>query len=322
MHQDSKITQHTISGGGLTASFIALGATLCDLRLDGHDAPLVLGLENLAHYPKHSGYLGATVGRVANRIAHASFTLNGVKYSTPPNFLGKHTLHSGEQSADKLYWELVDKASDSLCFKLVLDDGHMGFPGRMVITATFHCKKGGTLQVDYQATCDAPTLCNLAHHSYFNLDDSGDISHHMLSVNAQNYTPVDDECIPTGIAPVAGTAFDFTQKRSPLIPAGLDHNFCLSSMRTPLREVAVLESALSGVQLRIATTEPGLQVYDGAHLSSTFAGIGGRQYRPSAGIAIEPQVWPDAPNQKGFPSAELQPGDVYTQTSCFSFKKA
>jgi len=314
-------TRHTISGHGLTATFLGFGAILQDLRLDGHDGPLVLGLSDPAHYPGHSNYMGATAGRCANRIGGARFTLDGAEHRTDPNFRDRHTLHGGAEGTGKLGWRLVEKAANVIRFAIVLDDGHMGFPGRIEITATFSLTMGTALRVDYEATCDAPTLCNVAHHSYWCLDATGDLSRHRLRVNADRYVPVDDDLIPTGVASVEGTAFDFRQGR--MLPGEglLDHNLCTASGRGPLREVAVLRSEASGLAMRLATTEPGLQVYDGAKLNTAVPGLDGRVYRAHAGVALEPQVWPDAPNNPGFPSAVLRPGQTYRQTSTYSFSK-
>ena len=312
---------HTIAGHGLTATFLELGAVLHDLRLDGHDAPLVLGLEDTGHYPEHSSYMGATAGRVANRIGHARFPLDGALHRTDPNFAGKHTLHGGSEGTGKLDWDVLDVTADAIRFGIVLADGHMGFPGRIEIEALFRCDPGATLRVEYEARADAPTICNLAHHSYFVLDDTGGLSRHTLHVAADRYLAVDDDLIPTGPASVEGTTLDFRQGRALPGEGLLDHNLCLAGARRDLTEVAVLRSEASGVEMRLATTEPGLQVYDGAKLKGEVPGLGGRRYGPHAGVALEPQLWPDAPNHDGFPSAMLRPGETYRQVSTFSFSK-
>jgi aldose 1-epimerase len=310
-----------ISGDGLTARFLPVGATLRDLRLDGVDHPLVLGLAADGDYPAHSNYMGATAGRVANRIGGARFVLDGALHRTDANFLGRHTLHGGSEGTGRRVWDVLEHDADRVRFGIDLGDGEMGFPGAMRVEAGFACAPGAVLRVEYRAWGEAATVCNLAHHSYWNLDGGPDLRHHRLRVAADRYVPVDDEMIPTGVAPVAGTRFDFRAGR-PLPGEGpLDHNLCLSAGREGLREVAWLRSAASGIEMSVATTEPGLQVYDGARLATQVAGLDGRRYRAHAGVALEPQGWPDAVNRPGFPSQELRPGEVYEQVTTFGFSK-
>ena len=312
----------TIEGHGLRATFTDLGAVLRELRMDGHDAPLQLGLADLDLYPDRSNYMGATAGRVANRVGGARFTLDGTEHRLDANFEGRHTLHGGALGAGKRVWDLRELRADTIVLGLALTDGEMGFPGAMDVEARFVCAPAATLRVDYTARTDAPTLCNFAHHTYWALDDTGGLDAHVLRVEADRYLPVDDGMIPTGeAAPVDGTSFDFRAGRRLPGEGLLDHNLCLSDARVALREVARLRSDASGVEMRLATTEPGLQVYDGAKLRPVAPGIGGRPYGPHAGVALEPQVWPDAPNHPGFPSVVLRPGETYRQTTTFSFQK-
>ena len=217
------VHRFTISGGGLTAHIMNWGAVLQDLRLAGHDAPLVLGFDHFDDYPVHSPYMGAIAGRYANRIAGGRFTIDGQQYQADKNFLGKHTLHGGSKSFGKQPWEVLLHGDDILTLALHDPAGAMGFPGAIDVTCTYRMKIPGTLSVELSATCDEPTLCNLAHHSYFNLDDggSGDILDHRLMLAAQAYLPVDDELIPTGVVePVDGTAFDFRQSADDPFGAG------------------------------------------------------------------------------------------------------
>ncbi|MGB3554151.1 MAG: aldose epimerase family protein [Jannaschia sp.] len=309
----------TIAGHGLTATFTNLGAVLADLRLAGHAPPLVLGLADLDHYPEHSNYMGATAGRVVNRIGNARFVLDGTEYRTDPNFLGRHTLHGGSQGIGKRIWDVPDHGEDAIRFGIDLADGEMGFPGAMRVEATYTCAPGACLRVEYRATSDAPTYCNLAHHSYWNLDGRDDVSGHVLTVDADRYVIADAELIPTGIAPVAGTRFDFREGRSLPGEGLLDNNMCLSDGRVALRDVAWLRAG--DVEMIVATTEPGLQVYDGAKLDTQVPGLDGRRYGRCAGVALEPQVWPDAMGRERFPSAVLRPGETYLQTTTFSFTK-
>ncbi|WP_281826050.1 aldose epimerase family protein [Jannaschia rubra] len=314
------LNRHVIAGHGLTATFTEWGAALVDLRLDGHAPPLVLGLDRLADYAAgKSSYMGATVGRVANRIRGARFMLDGKEYRTDPNFRDRHTLHGGSAGTGKRVWEVLDHEADAIRFGITLADGEMGFPGNVRIEALFTCAPGTMLRIDYRATTDAPTPFNLAHHTYWNLDGSDDVSGHVLTVRADRYVPVDDDLIPTGVAPVNGTEFDFRAGRNLPGQGLLDHNLCLSEVRARLRDVAVLRAR--GMMMTMATTEPGLQVYDGARLNLSVPGIDGRRYGPHAGVALEAQVWPDAVNRPAFPPCILRPGETYEQTTTFRFSK-
>ncbi|WP_371156509.1 aldose epimerase family protein [Jannaschia sp. 2305UL9-9] len=313
---------YTIQGHGLTATFTDMGAILHDLRLDGHDAPLVLGLADLDHYPQHSNYMGATAGRYANRIGEGQFTLDGQRHQLDRNFQARHHLHGGSGGTGKRVWDVVDVTPDTIRFEITLPDGEMGYPGRMRLTAIFTCAPEATLQVRYVATTDAPTICNIAHHSYWILDDSGTVADHVLTVpGADRYTPVDDGMIPTGVVPVDGTAFDFRRGRALAQPGLLDHNLCLSDGQVPLRDVATLTSRTSGVTMTIATTEAGLQVYDASKLATEVPGLDGRRYGAHSGVALEPQAWPDGPNHDDFPDTVLRPGQTYEQVSTFRFSK-
>ena len=205
----------------------------------------------------------------------------------------------------------------------------MGFPGALDATCTYTIKPEGRLCVELSATSDAPTLCNLAHHSYFNLDDggSGDILDHRLQIDAAAYLPVDDELIPTGVVePVEGTAFDFRRARTiRMAPGGeqviYDHNFCLSAERGALRRIVRAEGASSGVAMEVWSTEPGVQFYAGHKAARTVPGLGGRSYGPYCGFCLEPQIWPDSPNRPYFPQAVLRPGETYRQVTEYRFSK-
>ncbi|WP_220748450.1 MULTISPECIES: aldose epimerase family protein [Jannaschia] len=316
------LNRYVISGHGLTATFTDWGASLVDLRLEGHAPPLVLGLEQLEGYAAgHASYMGAMVGRCANRMAQGRFTLDGQVHQLDRNFLDKHHLHGGSAGIGKRVWRVVEQGDDEIAFQIDLADGEMGYPGAMHLEARFRCGPEATLRIDYHARADAATLCNIAHHSYWCLDDSGSVADHILTVAADRYTPVDAELIPVGVAPVDGTAFDFRGGQALPGDGLLDHNLCLSDGREALRQVGVLRSRVSGVAMAICTTEPGLQVYDGAKLSPPVPGLDGRRYGAHAGVALEPQVWPDAPNHDDFPEATLRPGETYHQITTFSFSK-
>ncbi len=312
----------TLTGGGLTAHVLTYGAVLQDLRLEGHDAPLVLGFPDFAPYLTDSPYFGATVGRFANRIRGGHLELDGQAYQLDTNDGGRHMLHGGADGLSGGLWEIDEIAGDHATFTAELPDGHMGFPGTLKCSVTFALTEGGTLDIQMRADTDKTTLCSLAHHSYFTLDDAETVSQHQLQIAAESYTPVDDTLIPTGeIAPVSGTQFDF-RAAAPLSQAyPVDHNFCLSNARQPLRQVARLQSLASGVRMDCLTTEPGLQVYDGSGIATEAPGLRGQKMGACAGVAMEPQVWPDAHHHKDFPQAVLRPGEMYHQHTQFVFSK-
>lgn len=315
------IERVTIKGGGLTANVLTYGAILQDLRLEGHDTSLVLGFETFAPYLTDSPYCGATAGRCANRIRDGHLELNGDTYQLDRNFLGKHSLHGGTVSMGKRVWTLEGVSDSSVTLSILLEDGEMGYPGNLTARVRFSLLKDGVFDVNVTAETDAPTLCNIAHHSYFNLGEET-VSDHLLQVDAEHYLPIDDELIPTGeIASVAGTRFDYRNPAPVNQSFPVDHNFCLADAKRELRQIASLFSPASGVSMDIRSSEPGLQVYDGAKINIDPPGLQGREMRAHAGIALEPQIWPDANHHRGFPQAVLNPGETYRQHSQFIFSK-
>lgn len=321
----ARVQRVRISGQGLTAWVLTWGAVVQDLRLDGVPHPLVLGFPSFPPYLESTAYFGAIVGRLANRIAGGRARIASRMHRLDRNDGGRHTLHGGSEGSGRRLWRLEDAGEDVVTLRCTLPDGHMGFPGNLEAVATYRIVPGPALALDLSAETDAETLCGFAHHSYFNLDGAGTIHDHRLRIAADAVLPVDEALIPTGeVMQVAGTAFDFRAAR-PIGAAGIgyDHNFCLSEARRPLRAVAALTGPRSGLTLALATTEPGLQVYTGAGLSSGAApGLRGTPYGPYAGVALEPQPWPDAPNQRWSALARLRPGEVYRQTSVFRFSRS
>ena len=317
----------TIRGGGLSANILTWGCVIQDLRLDGHDAPLVLGFEAFEHYPAHSPYFGATAGRYANRIRDGRFSIDGTEYQVDTNFLGKHLLHGGIRGIGKRVWTIADLGQSHVTLVLDDKDGMMGFPGNCLHQASFALEDGGRLAVRMQSQCDRPTLVNLAHHSCFNLDGGSDILDHQVAIAADGYIPVDEEAIPLGpVEPVAGTAFDFRKAR-PIRhecegnQVRYDHNFCLSRDRVDLREVAWVESPVSGIRMIVETSEPGLQFYAGHKVNVPVPGLGGRSYGAYCGFCMEPQIWPDSPNHPDYPQAVLRPGETYRQETGYRFSR-
>lgn len=303
-----------LHSGDLTAHVLTYGAIVQDLRFKDVDYPLVLGMDDLAGYLAQTGYFGAIVGRFANRIGGGHFCIDGQEYQTDRNFRGRHTLHGGSNGISSQLWRVEQQSDNRVVLSLDLADGEMGFPGRMQIIAGISLD-GEALSFDLSAESDAPTPCNLAHHGYFDLDGRADIRNHSLRIDASHYLPVDDDLIPTGeIAPVAGTDFDFCTPRQ-IGNFGYDHNFCLSARPRPLRPVALLTGG-SGLSMQVETTACGLQFYDGAYIGQ-MTGLEGRPYHPHAGLALETQHWPDAPNRSDFPDAILRPGQKYSETTTY-----
>ncbi|MBD3764497.1 MAG: galactose mutarotase [Rhodobacterales bacterium] len=308
-----------LQGGGLRVTVLTRGAILQDLRLDGDDRPLVLGSSQLAAYEGPMAWFGAVVGPVANRIGGAQAVIDGVPYRFAPNE-GTILLHGGAAGTHARLWRIAQATADAVT--LALDLPHMcdGFPGGRRLTARYAITGPGRLAVDLTAETDAPTLMNLACHPYVNLGDGRSLAGHRLTVQADRYLPTRDG-LPTGGPVPVGGAFDLRVGRDLTAAAGLDHNFCLADAPRPLTPVAVL-SGPDGLRLRLATTAPGLQVYDGAHLDTApLAGHGGAPYGPHAGLALEPQAWPDAPNHAGFPPVLLRPGQLWQQSSHWDFDR-
>jgi aldose 1-epimerase len=321
------ITRVFLKGGGLSANVLTWGAIIQDLRLDGHDAPLVLGFEDMPGYLSHSPYFGATPGRASNRTANGRFSIDGHDYQLECNEGGVTHLHGGSDGIAKRNWEIVDLADDRVVLKIVDPDGRAGYPGNCTITCTYHLKPGGTLSVIYQSTSDKPTIANICQHSYFNLDGRETALDHELMIAADRYLPTDARQIPSGgPKSVVGTPFDFRIMKSiNQTEAGeqvlYDHNFCLSDQRVPKRLAVHARSPHSGVHLRVHTTEPGVQFYAAFKLNVPVPGLEGRTYVPFAGFCLETQIWPDAVNQTGFPNAVLRPGETLVQDTDYVFSK-
>lgn len=330
MPDGRKVDRVVIAGGGLTANIITWGAVVQDLRLAGHADPLVLGFEDFRFYPVHSPYFGAIAGRFANRIANGRFTIGGKTYQADRNFLGKHTLHGGAAGFGHQLWTLKEAGTDFVALTYHSRDGEMGFPGNMDVSCTYSLRDPGRLVIELTAKTDAPTLCNLAAHSYFNLDDGGrsDVLDHHLQIDAGSYLECDGELIPTGdIVPVEGTDQDFRSMRPIRNGVGpsyrpYDHNFCLADARGPLQRVVTLRGARSGVEMQVWTTEPGVQFYDGTNVARDVPGLEGITYGAYAGLCLEPQFWPDAPNHPNFPQATLTPDAPYSQMTEYHFSLA
>jgi aldose 1-epimerase len=337
---DTNVQIYTLTNThGIEARIMTYGATLVSLRTpdsDGHFKSIILGFDTLDPYLAGVPYFGATVGRFANRIANGRFTLDGKGYRLAQNN-GPNSLHGGIRGFDKRVWKaepLETPAGPALRLTYVSAAGEEGYPGELTAHATYRLNNDDSLAIEYEATTTAPTPVNLANHTYFNLtgDPQQTILDHVLTINADRFTPVNATLIPTGeLRAVADTAFDFRKPRvigshiadkdeQLRLGGGYDHNWVLNkSIPGSLTLAAVLTDPQSGRSVEIRTTEPGLQFYSGNFMNGKPAGAGSVfQYR--TGLCLETQHFPDSPNQSEFPSAILRPGQTYSEKTLLVFR--
>lgn len=320
------VSLYTISNGKIAAQITNYGGYIISLFTpdkNGEYANLVKHYDNIDKYPTaNCGQVGPSLGRFANRIANAQFTLDGTTYNITQNS-GQHVLHGGNKGFDHIVWDVVKAKKDALVLSCVLPDGTDGFPGTLTTTLTYSITKDNGLSIAYEATTDKPTVVNLSHHVYYNLngDGNGDIMEHQLYINSDEITETDRSNIPTGkFIKVQGTAYDF---KNPIaiglrsasgggfgqpVPEGkvrnFDNNFVLNhSDKNKVEVVATVYSPQSGRFLEVLNDKPGLQVYTGARTA----------------IALESQNFPDAPNHDNFPSSVLRPGEKYRHTCIYRF---
>jgi len=289
---------------------------------DGNFGEIVLGFATLDEYVRNPRYFGALIGRHANRIARGRFSLNGVEYQLPCNN-GPNHLHGGFKGFDKRVWD-VRESDQALHLTYFSKDGEEGYPGNLTASVDYTLLEN-ELRIDYRATTDRDTIVNLTNHSYFNLRGAGRILDHELTLNADYYTPVSEDLIPTGeIKAVEGTPMDFRRGKAigselDKVAGGYDHNFVLNNSDGSLRLGARLYEPLTGRVLEIFTTEPGMQFYSGNFLDGSLIGRDGVAYELYTGLCLEPQQFPDAPNHRNFPSTVLRPGEEYKHTSLYRF---
>ena len=307
---------------GMRAKILSRGAALASLHLPGQDRSVVL---ELADFAKDDQHFGAIAGPVAGRIRDGSCVIAGRRHEFERNEKGRTTLHGGSGGLGRQIWQIADHSQESVELVLEQPDGKLGFPGNRRFTCRYQLEEGGVLRLELGAVSDAESLCNLAFHPYFCLDDGPDFADHSLQILAESYLPVDADNLPTGeVRPVAGTELDFRQARSLRDIAGgqaapVDSPFCLAREKRPCQLVARLESVRSGLVMEVLTDQPGLQFYTGTHIPAGLGGADGRQLGPFAGLCLEPQGWPDAPNQPHFPSIRLAPDQPYHQLSKLRF---
>lgn len=315
------------SGDGLRIAVTDAGAAWmsCLVPVNGSEREVLLGYRAAADHLVQPGYLGAIIGRYANRIAGASFELDGQRIQLQPNE-GEHQLHGGAGGFHRKLWQLVSHSEDRLELALISPDGDQGFPGELSVRAVYRVEPPLTVRITLEATTTAPTLCSLSSHAYFNLDgDAADIRQHRLQIDAHHYLPVRADLIPTGEqADVAGTAFDFRAPRrigealealAGAVPGCHDHCW--------LGGNAALQSGDEALTLELHSAGPGLQFYAGEFLPRT-PDRSGRPYAKHAGLALEPQALPDSPHHPEWPqkNAVLRPGDTYRQTLTYRFTPA
>lgn len=325
----------TLKNGNLSCGILTYGGTLQNLIVpdkNGNPTDVVLGYDTIADYQKNPGYIGALVGRYANRIDHARFTMNGKEYPLYAND-GVNHLHGGKVGFDKKIWTVEAQTENSVTLSLVSPDGEEGYPGTLKVQVTYRLTEDA-LELEYEAVSDKDTLCSMTNHAYFNLSGQNSGTHYdqLMQIFAEKYVPVVAGAIPTGeLADVAGTPMDF-RKPTPIgqdirsdfhqlqLTGGFDHNWCIDNADGSLRVAAKTHSPKTGITMTTETTKPGIQFYAGNYMFEiTSKGKGGAAYDTHWGFCLETQYYPDSPNQPSFPSAWLAAGEKYTSKTVYRF---
>jgi aldose 1-epimerase len=320
---------HLRNSKGMVVSISNFGATVTSIvtpdRL-GNFSNVVLSLEDQQAYSENTAFIGATVGRYANRIAQSAATIDGTHFELTKNN-GQHHLHGGHQGLHKIFWDVEHESPDCLILSCFSPDGDEGYPGNLSVRVTFRLTDDNALVISYEGTTDKTTLLNLTNHSYFNLtgNPSNSILNHILTLDASHYTPSGSDLIPTGeILPVENTVLDFTTpcalgSRIDTLEGGYDHNYVLRSEKSASAPVAVLHEPDSGRVLEVFTTKPGIQLYTGGSLDGTLTTACGTPLVPYSGVCLETQFFPNSPNTPNFPSAILRPNETYNHTTTYRF---
>ena len=335
MPDGTPVELYTLAAGALSCQIITFGGSLQSLRVpdrSGRPVDVLLGFDALEPYRTHGKSLGALVGRYANRIGGAKFSLNGQTYQLAANNNGVNHLHGGLVGFNQRVWTVEEAGDDRLALSLFSPDGEEGYPGNLTVRVTYTLTEEG-LTIGYRAECDRDTVCNLTNHAYFNLSghDSGPVLDQTIQLLADRYTPTDPLSIPTGeIAPVEGTPMDL--RRTATIGArigedfpqllqagGYDHNWIPNGEAGTLRPIARAASPATGISMEVLSTLPGVQFYTGNYLDGCPAGKGGAAYANRWGFCLETQFYPDSPNHANFPSCVLRAGEVFDHTAAFRF---
>lgn len=316
---------------GLTAKLTDFGAIVTELHVPdskGQFRDVVLGFDTLDGYRGEHPYFGATVGRVANRIAGAEFLLDGKHYALAANDPPNH-LHGGCEGFDKKIWQSEISANQAVKFAYTSPDGEEGYPGNLDVVVTMALTDDDELSIDYVAHCDRSTILNLTNHAFFNLGETPDILNHELMISASHYTPTNENSVPTGeVLPVRGTPLDFTSfhlvgarfdKLKPGAQPGYDNNFVVNRAGKGLALAARLFDSLSGRAMEVHTTQPGVQLYTGNFLDGKLVGKSGTAYPKHAGLCLETQHYPDSIHHPQFPTIVLRPGQTYHHTTVHKF---
>jgi aldose 1-epimerase len=324
---------------GMEAVITNWGGIIVSLKVPdraGKIDDVVLGYDELDGYLTNKAFFGALIGRYGNRIAHGTFTLDGIAYNLPKND-GDNTLHGGTRGFNKRLWTAKDasgKDAPGLELTYVSKDGEEGFPGNVSARVVYRLTDDNELHIEYSATTDKETVVNLTNHSYFNLagQGNGDILEHQVTILADRFTPVDQTLIPTGeLRPVKNTPFDFTKAtaigarigqndQQLTFGKGYDHNWVLNGgIKASPSLAAEVYNAKTGRVLQVLTTEPGVQFYTGNFLDGSITGKGGKVYGLRTGFCLETQHFPDSPNHVTFPSTALKAGGKYHTTTIFKF---
>lgn len=323
---------------GLEARIITYGGIITSLKVPDRNGTLgdvVLGYDKLDDYVRNNPYFGSLVGRYGNRIAGGKFSIDDREYTLATNN-GDHALHGGLKGFDKVLWKATPiKTANGPALELtyVSKDGEEGYPGNLSVKATYTLTNKNELRLDYEAHTDKATICNLTHHSYFNLADAGatTVLDHLVRIEADKFTPVDEGLIPTGeLRPVIDTPFDFTtphtigeriedENQQLSYGRGYDHNWVLRNQKGDLALAATVIEPRTGRIMEVLSTEPGLQFYTGNFLDGSNVGKSRTAYNHRSAFCMEPQHYPDSPNHPDFPSTLLKPGDIYNNTIIYRF---
>lgn len=334
-----QVDLYTLSNSqGIEVQVINFGGIITSIHVpdrNGKMADIALGFDNLDGYLENKPYFGAIIGRYANRIANGKFTLNGKEYTLAKNN-GPNSLHGGIKGFNKVVWDaepLRDGRGAGVRLSYLSKDGEEGYPGNLKVKVTYTLTDKNELKIDYEATTDKATPINLTNHSYFNLagEGNGDVLAQELQLNADSFTPVNQNLIPTGeIKPVKGTPLDFTQTTALgarindpyeqlVIAHGYDHNFVVNRKNDELQFAARVRDPKSGRVLEAYTTQPGIQLYTGNFLDGTVVGKHGHPYKQREAFCLETQHYPDSPNHPDFPSTILRPGQTFHSQTVYKF---